>query len=83
MVNVQIVDVRTCCVECKMCVTVGSLVVTMYHLLWHKNTEIFHIVHMCVYSYDSCDKDRFIFLNSISRFHSVIKMVGVLSDIGT
>jgi hypothetical protein len=48
MMNVQMVDVRTCCVECKMCVTVGSLVVTMYHLLWHKNTEIFHIVHMCI-----------------------------------
>jgi hypothetical protein len=47
MVNVRI-DVRTCCVECKMCVTVGSLVVTMYHLLCHKNSEIFHIVHMCI-----------------------------------
>lgn len=47
MVNVRI-DVHTCCVECKMFVTVGSLVVTMYHLLCHKNSEIFHIVRMCI-----------------------------------
>jgi hypothetical protein len=47
MVNVQI-DILTCCVECKKCVTVGSLVVTTHYLLRHKNSEIFHIVHMCI-----------------------------------
>jgi len=45
----------------------------------HKLLNIPHRSY--VYSYGSCYKDRFIFLNNISRLHSVIKMVCVLSDI--
>jgi hypothetical protein len=38
---------------------------------------------LSVCSYDSCGKERFIFLNSISRLHSVINTGFVLSDVGT